>query len=149
VKISSKQARTKMNRANIIDENIKLSFFFLIINVYFVIVDEHMFESWLKFFINIFSHTNRMINIRSFLGSLRLWVECFLAAKSNASTNSEISKEALEICVSWEDILKILKENQSKKAKEIKLADKLKNLRDMQQIIPVGWSKERVQEYFI
>ena len=55
----------------------------------------------------------------------------------------------MEICVSWEDILKILKENQSKKAKEIKLADKLKNLRDMQQIIPVGWSKERVQEYFI
>ena len=31
----------------------------------------------------------------------------------------------------------------------MKLADKLKNLRDMQQIIPVGQSKEYIQEYFI
>lgn len=36
----------------------------------------------------------------------------------------------------------------SHKAKLIKLADKLYNLRDLQKAIPVGWSKDRVKEYF-
>ncbi|GJQ69375.1 hypothetical protein Trydic_g6499 [Trypoxylus dichotomus] len=36
----------------------------------------------------------------------------------------------------------------SYKAKLVKLADKLYNLRDLQKSIPVGWSKEAVQEYF-
>lgn len=42
-------------------------------------------------------------------------------------------------------------ENASKcshKAKLIKLADKLYNLRDLQKAIPVGWSEDRVKEYF-
>lgn len=36
----------------------------------------------------------------------------------------------------------------SHKAKLIKLADKLYNLRDLQKAIPVGWSEDRVREYF-
>ena len=36
----------------------------------------------------------------------------------------------------------------SHKAKLVKLADKLYNLRDLSQSTPVGWSTERVQEYF-
>lgn len=36
----------------------------------------------------------------------------------------------------------------SKEAKLVKLADKLYNLRDLQGSPPVGWSEERVQEYF-
>lgn len=36
----------------------------------------------------------------------------------------------------------------SKKAKLVKLADKLYNLRDLNQVAPQGWSDERVQEYF-
>lgn len=36
----------------------------------------------------------------------------------------------------------------SHKAKLIKLADKLYNLRDLQKAIPVGWSEDRVKEYF-
>lgn len=36
----------------------------------------------------------------------------------------------------------------SYEAKVIKLADKLSNLRDLETTIPIGWSKERVQEYF-
>ncbi|CAG8579310.1 8896_t:CDS:2, partial [Funneliformis caledonium] len=39
--------------------------------------------------------------------------------------------------------------HKSKKAKEVKLADKLYNLRDVQRMAPVGWSKNRIQEYFI
>lgn len=34
-------------------------------------------------------------------------------------------------------------------AKIVKLADKLYNLRDLEKQTPVGWSEERVQEYFI
>ncbi len=34
------------------------------------------------------------------------------------------------------------------KAKLVKLADKLYNLRDLERSDPVGWTKERVQEYF-
>lgn len=34
------------------------------------------------------------------------------------------------------------------KAKLVKLADKLYNLRDLDQEIPRGWTKERAQEYF-
>ncbi|XP_063952063.1 guanosine-3',5'-bis(diphosphate) 3'-pyrophosphohydrolase MESH1-like, partial [Lytechinus pictus] len=34
------------------------------------------------------------------------------------------------------------------KAKLVKLADKLYNLRDLDQEIPQGWTKERAQEYF-
>ncbi|RIA87973.1 HD domain-containing 3 [Glomus cerebriforme] len=37
----------------------------------------------------------------------------------------------------------------SKQAKEVKLADKLYNLRDIKREAPIGWSKERVQEYVI
>lgn len=38
--------------------------------------------------------------------------------------------------------------NKSRKAKLIILADKLYNLRDLQENIPVGWSQDRVKEYF-
>ncbi|CAB4397227.1 HD domain-containing protein 3-like protein [Rhizophagus irregularis] len=37
----------------------------------------------------------------------------------------------------------------SKQAKEVKLADKLYNLRDIMKDAPIGWSKKRVQEYYI
>ncbi|WAR15405.1 MESH1-like protein [Mya arenaria] len=37
----------------------------------------------------------------------------------------------------------------SPKAKLVKLADKLYNLRDLNRQTPVGWSEERVQEYFV
>ncbi|XP_017290506.1 guanosine-3',5'-bis(diphosphate) 3'-pyrophosphohydrolase MESH1 [Kryptolebias marmoratus] len=37
----------------------------------------------------------------------------------------------------------------SPQAKLVKLADKLYNLRDLNCSIPVGWSAERVQEYFV
>ncbi|KAF0473293.1 guanosine-3,5-bisdiphosphate 3-pyrophosphohydrolase MESH1 [Gigaspora margarita] len=37
----------------------------------------------------------------------------------------------------------------SVKAKVVKLADKLYNLRDLQRSVPVNWTEERVQEYFI
>lgn len=33
-------------------------------------------------------------------------------------------------------------------AKLVKLADKLYNLRDLDQTIPVGWTPERAREYF-
>ncbi|KAK0067233.1 guanosine-3 5-bis(diphosphate) 3-pyrophosphohydrolase MESH1 [Biomphalaria pfeifferi] len=36
----------------------------------------------------------------------------------------------------------------SYRAKLVKLADKLYNLRDLRRATPVGWSKERVDEYF-
>lgn len=34
-------------------------------------------------------------------------------------------------------------------AKLVKLADKLYNVRDLQRATPVGWSEQRVQEYYI
>jgi guanosine-3',5'-bis(diphosphate) 3'-pyrophosphohydrolase len=37
----------------------------------------------------------------------------------------------------------------TKEAKLVKMADKIYNLRDLQQTTPTGWTKERVQEYFI
>ncbi|KAM3722076.1 Guanosine-3',5'-bis(diphosphate) 3'-pyrophosphohydrolase MESH1 [Dirofilaria immitis] len=37
----------------------------------------------------------------------------------------------------------------SHKAKLIHLADKLYNLRDLERAIPVGWSAQRVKEYFL
>ncbi|XP_014867159.1 PREDICTED: guanosine-3',5'-bis(diphosphate) 3'-pyrophosphohydrolase MESH1 [Poecilia mexicana] len=37
----------------------------------------------------------------------------------------------------------------SQQAKLVKLADKLYNLRDLNTCTPVGWSAERVQEYFV
>ncbi|XP_051776217.1 guanosine-3',5'-bis(diphosphate) 3'-pyrophosphohydrolase MESH1 [Erpetoichthys calabaricus] len=37
----------------------------------------------------------------------------------------------------------------SHQAKLVKLADKLYNLRDLNRSTPVGWSEQRVQEYFI
>ncbi|KAJ0001828.1 hypothetical protein NQD34_001624 [Periophthalmus magnuspinnatus] len=37
----------------------------------------------------------------------------------------------------------------SPQAKLVKLADKLYNLRDLQRVSPVGWSEQRVQEYFV
>ncbi|XP_013876874.1 guanosine-3',5'-bis(diphosphate) 3'-pyrophosphohydrolase MESH1 [Austrofundulus limnaeus] len=37
----------------------------------------------------------------------------------------------------------------SPQAKLVKLADKLYNLRDLNHCTPVGWSAERIQEYFI
>lgn len=39
--------------------------------------------------------------------------------------------------------------HKSYKAKLIKLADKLYNLRDLKRATPEGWSEERVQEYFV
>lgn len=36
----------------------------------------------------------------------------------------------------------------SREAKAVKLADKFYNLTDIQRAVPVGWSRERVQEYF-
>ncbi|NXM20889.1 MESH1 pyrophosphohydrolase, partial [Ploceus nigricollis] len=36
----------------------------------------------------------------------------------------------------------------SRRAKLVKLADKLHNLRDLNRCTPRGWSEERVQEYF-
>ncbi|XP_001369058.1 guanosine-3',5'-bis(diphosphate) 3'-pyrophosphohydrolase MESH1 isoform X7 [Monodelphis domestica] len=36
----------------------------------------------------------------------------------------------------------------SRPAKLVKLADKLYNLRDLKRCTPVGWSEQRVQEYF-
>ncbi|XP_044518432.1 guanosine-3',5'-bis(diphosphate) 3'-pyrophosphohydrolase MESH1 [Gracilinanus agilis] len=36
----------------------------------------------------------------------------------------------------------------SRQAKLVKLADKLYNLRDLKRCTPVGWSEQRVQEYF-
>ena len=36
----------------------------------------------------------------------------------------------------------------SREAKIVKLADKLYNLRDLNRAMPVGWTKERVDEYF-
>lgn len=38
--------------------------------------------------------------------------------------------------------------NRSHKAKLVTLADKLYNLRDLQESTPVGWTQERVKEYF-
>jgi len=38
--------------------------------------------------------------------------------------------------------------NSSHEAKLVKLADKLDNLRDLERQTPVGWTPERVQEYF-
>ncbi|KAM6942656.1 guanosine-3',5'-bis(diphosphate) 3'-pyrophosphohydrolase MESH1 [Xenentodon cancila] len=37
----------------------------------------------------------------------------------------------------------------SQQAKLVKLADKLYNLRDLNRTTPVGWTDERVQEYFV
>ncbi|XP_045888221.1 guanosine-3',5'-bis(diphosphate) 3'-pyrophosphohydrolase MESH1 [Micropterus dolomieu] len=37
----------------------------------------------------------------------------------------------------------------SRQAKLVKLADKLYNLRDLNRCTPVGWTNERVQEYFV
>lgn len=37
----------------------------------------------------------------------------------------------------------------SQRAKLVKLADKLYNLRDLQRCTPEGWTPERVQEYFV
>lgn len=37
----------------------------------------------------------------------------------------------------------------SYEAKIVKLADKLYNLRDLERQTPVGWTEERVQEYFV
>ena len=38
--------------------------------------------------------------------------------------------------------------NVSRRAKLVKLADKLYNLRDLKRTTPVGWTETRVQEYF-
>ncbi|XP_071941359.1 guanosine-3',5'-bis(diphosphate) 3'-pyrophosphohydrolase MESH1-like [Antedon mediterranea] len=37
----------------------------------------------------------------------------------------------------------------SRKAKLVKLADKLYNLRDLERCTPVGWTRERVDDYFV
>ncbi|XP_069031158.1 guanosine-3',5'-bis(diphosphate) 3'-pyrophosphohydrolase MESH1 [Embiotoca jacksoni] len=37
----------------------------------------------------------------------------------------------------------------SRQAKLVKMADKLYNLRDLNRCTPVGWTAERVQEYFV
>lgn len=38
--------------------------------------------------------------------------------------------------------------NISREAKLVKLADKLYNLRDLEKSVPIGWTSERVKEYF-
>lgn len=38
--------------------------------------------------------------------------------------------------------------NTSREAKLVKLADKLYNLRDLEKCVPIGWTSERVKEYF-
>lgn len=38
--------------------------------------------------------------------------------------------------------------NVSREAKLVKLADKLYNLRDLETSVPIGWTRERVKEYF-
>lgn len=38
--------------------------------------------------------------------------------------------------------------NISCEAKLVKLADKLYNLRDLEKSVPIGWTSERVKEYF-
>lgn len=38
--------------------------------------------------------------------------------------------------------------NISREAKLVKLADKLYNLRDIERCIPIGWTNNRVKEYF-
>lgn len=38
--------------------------------------------------------------------------------------------------------------HKSPRAKLVKLADKLYNLRDLERAQPLGWSDQRVQEYF-
>lgn len=38
--------------------------------------------------------------------------------------------------------------NISREAKLVKLADKLYNLRDLEKGIPIGWTNDRVKEYF-
>jgi guanosine-3',5'-bis(diphosphate) 3'-pyrophosphohydrolase len=38
--------------------------------------------------------------------------------------------------------------HKSHRAKLVKLADKLYNLRDLERHTPVGWSEQRVQQYF-
>jgi len=38
--------------------------------------------------------------------------------------------------------------HKSRRAKLVKLADKLYNLRDLKRSTPLGWSESRVQEYF-
>lgn len=38
--------------------------------------------------------------------------------------------------------------NISREAKLVKLADKLYNLRDLEKCVPIGWTSERVKEYF-
>lgn len=38
--------------------------------------------------------------------------------------------------------------NISREAKLVKLADKLYNLRDLEKGVPIGWTSERVKEYF-
>jgi len=38
--------------------------------------------------------------------------------------------------------------HRSRRAKLVKLADKLYNLRDLQRSTPVGWTETTVQEYF-
>ncbi|XP_030045529.1 guanosine-3',5'-bis(diphosphate) 3'-pyrophosphohydrolase MESH1 isoform X2 [Microcaecilia unicolor] len=40
-------------------------------------------------------------------------------------------------------------QHSSQRAKLVKLADKLYNLRDLNRCTPIGWSEQRVQEYFI
>lgn len=39
--------------------------------------------------------------------------------------------------------------SKSHAAKLVKLADKLYNLRDLIRSVPVGWTRERIQEYFV
>ena len=39
--------------------------------------------------------------------------------------------------------------NASIAAKHVKLADKLYNLRDLERAAPVGWSSDRIREYFL
>ncbi|KAJ3300649.1 Guanosine-3',5'-bis(diphosphate) 3'-pyrophosphohydrolase MESH1 [Borealophlyctis nickersoniae] len=38
--------------------------------------------------------------------------------------------------------------HKSDKAKLVKMADKIYNLRDLKRAVPVGWTNERVAEYF-
>ncbi|XP_046544286.1 guanosine-3',5'-bis(diphosphate) 3'-pyrophosphohydrolase MESH1-like isoform X1 [Haliotis rubra] len=73
---------------------------------------------------------------------------------------AEFGKEVRDLVVELSDDKTLMKEDRkrlqiehaphaSPKAKLVKLADKLYNLRDLQRTVPRGWSQQRMQGYFI
>ncbi|XP_067653448.1 guanosine-3',5'-bis(diphosphate) 3'-pyrophosphohydrolase MESH1-like [Haliotis asinina] len=73
---------------------------------------------------------------------------------------AEFGKEVRDLVAELSDDKTLMKEDRkrlqiehaphaSPKAKLVKLADKLHNLRDLQRTVPRGWSQQRVRRYFI